>query len=283
MVRTLAFICMLSFSFALQAKTVTCKKGKHRCKKAGLPWPVKVDFRGKKIAFKQNSDYQKFWEDAPYLQVNKLFGLTDCKTYFSSREKSAMIGWRHLGGDQIEILAYVHRPDIKNSNKNFYHAPIAITRKNQTNKISISNKNSYYIYQSDMKNYTVFKRACSDSKMRGRQINHWFGGQRTAPANIKISDNSFSKSEYNRESKGVFPKTVRLAGKDICEQSNPLNYLEQHQSQIYQQLQRECGRNIQVEFEGCHRNVADREDQVQSRNSLASLTYQINCTQNFGS
>lgn len=277
MAKSLILILTLSFPLYLQAKIVTCKKGKHRCKNAGIPWPVKTNFRGKKISFKQNADYQRFWSDAPYLQVNKLFGLTDCKTYLNSRAKSAMIGWRHLGGEQIEILAYVHRPDIKNSNKNFYHAPIAITKKNKLNKISISNKSNYYIYQSGMTNYTIFKRACSYSKMQGRQINHWFGGQRKAPANIKISDHKFSKSEYNRESKNNFPKSVRLAGKDICQQSNPQNFLKQHSSQIYQQLKSECGRDILVSYTGCHKNISYHGSEVTSRNSLASLNYQISC------
>ncbi|MDA8792076.1 hypothetical protein N9N67_02450 [Bacteriovoracaceae bacterium] len=277
MAKILILIFTLSFPILGHTKTVTCKKGKHRCKKAGLPWPIKTNFRGKKISFQQNTDYQKYWQDAPYLQVNKLFGLTDCKTYVSSRKKSAMIGWRNLEKDQIEILAYVHRPDIKNSSKNFYHAPIMITKKNVSNKISISNKSNYYIYQSGMKSYTIFKRACSHSKMKGRQINHWFGGQRTAPANIKISDNNFSKSEYDQESKNKFPKIVRFAGKEICQQSNPLQYFKQHGSEINRQLKNECNRSIQIEFEGCHKNVSYQGSQVKSQNSLASLTYKVSC------
>ena len=125
----LILIYVLLFSSTLlEAKSITCKKGKNAC---GFQFPI---FHHKKsiareVVFGSNTDYQVFWNDT-YNQINKLFGATDCGEYFDARKNSAMIGWRHIKStNNVELTGYVHRKSTNDNGKNYLHAPIGIVER----------------------------------------------------------------------------------------------------------------------------------------------------------
>lgn len=268
----LVVISLLTTHIA-QAATITCKQGKNSC---GFRFPIFLKgaaYTENEIKFLDNTDYQRLWSDR-YDQINKLFGATDCGEIFDARKNSALVGWRHIKGTQeIELTGYVHRASAMQNGINFRHAPLGIVPRSAKSQVRLETLGNHYLYNLNGQSLLLMKRECSGKSLAGRHVNTWFGGQRTAPADLKI--------ELNRKNQiqPKFPLTLRIADQDqMCSISNPENYLAQHSSGIFAQLRQKCQKNLRVQYLNCNSFVSNSSGQGwASPNSIASLNFSVKC------
>ena len=262
-----------AFWETLEGDLITCPKGSHIC--TGISdYPWTHSYITGEFTFKDGSDYQNQWSDAPYDQVNKLFGATDCGELIPSRENSAMTGFRHIAGtDLVELVGYVHREDAFRNGYNFRHANFAVVPRYQAVKVKINVIGNYYRFSADGNSEALLRRFCGDSTFRGRKIGTWFGGQRTAPVTLHIDH----KKDVSLSS--AFPKNLNLMDDDgLCSKGlDPVNYLKNHPSNLYQQYQAECSGTLQVQSLGCDSNIDSPLYRGTSGNSDPGFRYRITC------
>ena len=229
---------------------IYCFKDQHQCASlSDAPFfDTSIQYQ---IRFAAGTDYQKSWQ-TPNLQVNKLFGATDCQQYGDSRHDSAMIGFRQIPGtDTIELLSYSHKDNrvgIDGLNYRFAH----ITTVNRYVKlhVGVSVLNQYYRYQVNGNNEVVMDRKCGDSTFNGRVISTWFGGQASAPNDMTIDIDNLTKME------STFPKNLSISDRDgSCESvADPVQMLKNHPSGILGQYTvgaDACTGSLDIQYLGC--------------------------------
>jgi hypothetical protein len=258
------------FLEVIDGDLIQCFKNKHVC--VGIiNTPVVAKFVSGKFSFNDGTDYQNYW-DAPYEQVNKLFGSTDCGEVLESRENSAMVGFRHLANtNNIELVGYVHKEDADRNGYNFRHAHLMVVPRMQATDIKIEARNGFYKFSAGSSNDLIMKRFCDTKRLNGRKISTWFGGQKTAPVNLRIGHGQAGNMENN------FPKSLRISDQDdLCKSSeDPLNYLKNHSSGIWKDYETSCQGTLQVNFIGCNRQMG--RSVGQSENSEGAFQYEVDC------
>jgi hypothetical protein len=108
--------------------------------------------------------------------INKLYGLSDCGN--NHTETSIRFGWRWLN-DSLEILWFKHTDNV------FSFAKIKSIEFDDIVDFSIQFDNNYY-YMSVGSDTVTIARPCNRSSNRKYFLWPYFGGQETAPHDIKI-------------------------------------------------------------------------------------------------
>ena len=108
--------------------------------------------------------------------VNKLYGISDCGC--NHQHYSMRLGWRWLN-DSLEILWFKH------TNNNFSFAKIKSIDFDDVIDFSIQFDNNYY-YMSVGSDTVTIARPCNRSSNRKYFLWPYFGGNETAPHDIKI-------------------------------------------------------------------------------------------------
>ena len=111
-----------------------------------------------------------------YLDVNKLIGFSDCDRHHS--QYSCRVGWR-ASGDSIELLIY------KRDDNNISFKSLEKVYTDQVVNITLEFKDSIYISCIDG-NCDALERPCTDWVGRKYSLFPFFGGQETAPHEMKI-------------------------------------------------------------------------------------------------
>lgn len=150
----------------------TIKSGNHKSRSSfkttktnNLQFQVIFD----STAIYETSDPVNQWD------VNKLYGTSDCGD--RHQESSIRIGWRWLN-DSLELHWFRHDQD-------FEFQKIKCVELNQIIDCSIQFNNSEYIINIDDISVTI-DRPCSRSSNRKYYLWPYFGGDETAPHDIKI-------------------------------------------------------------------------------------------------
>ncbi len=175
---SLSLIIGVLISGLAQAREYTIKRGNH----FSNPRVVRF-FSGTKMSlsfvFDESANYEFTGAAASdQLDINKLYGFSDCKSHHS--ENSARIGWRSNQG-RIQIMAFTHRAG------KFYYESLGFVEPNRVNQASISlsdDKKSYLYEMNEAK--LVVERGCNDGKAVGYALQPYFGGNQTAPQDIRI-------------------------------------------------------------------------------------------------
>jgi hypothetical protein len=111
------------------------------------------------------------------LDINKLYGFSDCGS--THQVNSARIGWR-WNGSAIELLAYCY---VNSGRKSQLLGTVAI---NQPATLAIQVSAGQYIFACNGKTITL-PRHCSGNVAEGYQLYPYFGGDETAPHDIRLS------------------------------------------------------------------------------------------------
>ena len=175
---SLSLIFGVLISGLAQAREYTIKRGNHY----STPRVVRF-FSGTKMSlsfvFDESANYEFTGAAASdQLDINKLYGFSDCKSHHS--ENSARIGWRSNQG-KIEIMAFTHRAG------KFYYESLGFVEPNRVNQgsISLSDDKKSYIYEMNEAKLVV-DRGCDDGKAVGYALQPYFGGNQSAPQDIRI-------------------------------------------------------------------------------------------------
>jgi hypothetical protein len=90
------------------------------------------------------------------------------------------MGWRSNQG-RIQIMAFTHRAG------KFYYESLGFVEPNRVNQasISLSDDKKSYLYEMNEAKLTV-ERGCQDAKAVGYALQPYFGGNQTAPQDIRI-------------------------------------------------------------------------------------------------
>ena len=108
--------------------------------------------------------------------VNKLWGLSDCGT--GHMKNSIRFGWRWLN-DSLEIHWFQHE------NGDFYFDKIKTVDINQIINLELELRESDYLLSVDGVTKTI-SRNCGNNNDKKYKLYPYFGGDETAPHNIKI-------------------------------------------------------------------------------------------------
>lgn len=136
-------------------------------------------FNGKVLQFKTIFDSSAIYKTklaANQNDINKLYGAADCGTHH--HDNSARFGWR-WNGKTVEIFAYNY---VNKARKFVKLGDAAI---GQENNYSISTDSKNYIFKFNNK-VTTLSRHCSTSSFSGYLLYPYFGGDETAPHDIRI-------------------------------------------------------------------------------------------------
>lgn len=164
-------------------KVYTVQKGKH----SFTPFELDLSF-GSKFEYEFSFIYESIYDlkDNDQLDWNKLCGVT---MSLIPNKQAAMIGWRYnVAEDLFEVLPYINEDGnninlellgtykpIKVSKSQYCKASITFDKNVCTFKININGVDQpIYSY--------IFKKV---PKLK-RQINPWFGGNKSAPKQISI-------------------------------------------------------------------------------------------------
>ena len=110
------------------------------------------------------------------LILKKLYGLSDCND--NHTKTSMRLGWRWLN-DSLEIHWFKH------TNENFSFAKISTINLNTIVNFSITFDENYYHVSVDIDTVTI-DRPCNSQSIRKYYLWPYFGGNETAPHDIKI-------------------------------------------------------------------------------------------------
>lgn len=152
----------------------TIKKGKHRSttsikttKKNFLPFTVKFDSTA---IYTTLADYNQ-------ADVNKLFGLSDCRT--SHTANSIRLGWRYYN-DSLQVLWFKHEDG---------EFSFGLLKKIEINKLYeafIIINDSTYVIGFDDESITIPRSCCVKTNNLKYYLWPYFGGDEVAPHTIKI-------------------------------------------------------------------------------------------------
>ena len=125
--------------------------------------------------FDESAIYQSIDTNNKY-DINKLYGLSDCND--NHTKTSMRLGWRWLN-DSLEIHWFKH------TNENFSFAKISTINLNTIVNFSITFDENYYHVSVDIDTVTI-DRPCNSQSIRRYYLYPYFGGDETAPHDIKI-------------------------------------------------------------------------------------------------
>lgn len=108
--------------------------------------------------------------------INKLYGFSDCETLH--QENSARVGWL-WNGTAIELHAYCYKNSVRSSKL------LGTIKLGETKSVGIDLSGEKYVFTYEGKQ-TEMSRNCSGSKFNGYQLYPYFGGDETAPHQMKI-------------------------------------------------------------------------------------------------
>ena len=127
------------------------------------------------VLFDSSAIYTNIKANNQY-DINKLYGFSDCGTMH--HENSARFGWR-WNGKCIEIHAYWYNDSIRS---NEFLDAVSI---GDTAELAIKVLPRQYGFEIN-NNTHVFPRHCTAPGMEGYQLYPYFGGDETAPHDIRI-------------------------------------------------------------------------------------------------
>jgi hypothetical protein len=155
------------------AKTYVLKKGKH----GGIHLAVKLnDFAEQRVRFDESSTYQTK-DPKNQGDINKLFGFSDC--YSFHQKNSARFGWRWYN-DNLEIHAYSY---VKGKRDSKFIQKID---QNKYYDMRIETDGSEYVFSIDGQESVRLPRGCSQKFNVKYKLYPYFGGDETAPHDIRI-------------------------------------------------------------------------------------------------
>ena len=125
--------------------------------------------------FDESAIYQSIDTNNQY-DINKLYVLSDCKD--NHTKTSMRLGWRWLN-DSLEIHWFQH------VNNNFVFSKISTIKLNIIVNFSIIFDENYYYVSVDNDTVTI-DRPCNSQSIRKYYLYPYFGGDETAPHDIKI-------------------------------------------------------------------------------------------------
>ena len=108
--------------------------------------------------------------------VNKLYGFSDCNT--QHHVNSARFGWRWTGRE-LEILAYCYVDSVRQIK------PLGTISIGKPAEMSISVEPESYVFELNG-SAALMPRHCSGEYAEGYQLYPYFGGDETAPHEIRI-------------------------------------------------------------------------------------------------
>jgi len=108
--------------------------------------------------------------------INKLYGVSDGNSHH--QENSARFGW-NWNGKELQVHAYCYAGGVR-ENKLIATATIG-----QSHSYSIRAEGSQYVFQFDNK-IEYMHREVSDSVLNGYSLYPYFGGDETAPHDIRV-------------------------------------------------------------------------------------------------
>ena len=136
-------------------------------------------FKGKELSFTAIFDSSCIYttrSSENLGDINKLYGFSDCGT--RHQENSARVGWVWNGRD-IELFAYCYANGQRSSQL------LGTARINELVQLSIAVTAEQYIFTyKDEK--THMQRHCNDPQASGYMLYPYFGGDETAPHDIRI-------------------------------------------------------------------------------------------------
>ena len=154
-------------------RTYTIKEGKHKSRTRYKT--TKTNHLQFQAIFDESAIYTS-QDPANQYDVNKLYGLSDCGN--DHTETSIRFGWRWLN-DSLEILWFKH------TNNNFSFAKIKSIDFNEIVNFGIQFDTDYYYMSVGAETVTI-SRPCNQSSNRKYFLWPYFGGNETAPHDIKI-------------------------------------------------------------------------------------------------
>ena len=157
----------------------TIKKGEHS---AGSPFLARrTDILTFEATFDASAIYQTI-DRSNQGDINKLYGLADCRTDHHSN--SARFGWRWYN-NQLEIHAYTYLNKVRQSEL------IGVVELNKTYTYRIDLQGNKYIFR--LNGTTVeMPRHCT-GLAEGYQLYPYFGGDEVAPHDISIAIRELDK------------------------------------------------------------------------------------------
>jgi len=166
---------MDAMAFSSSGKTYKIKKGHHYA--SGIHFG---HFKGTSLKMQFQFDDSAIYDlkdSTDQQDTNKLFGFTDCNVV-NPTQNSARFGWRYWN-NEIQIMAFVDYNGVHRFEKIGVTYPGEVS----TGEIKLENGSYAFYYKG---NKTMMSRHCSSKKMKGYDLFPYFGGNRTAPHEVKI-------------------------------------------------------------------------------------------------
>ena len=176
------FILLMSLHFLFMSckkidengfRDYVIKEGKHSSRTSYRT--TKTNCLQFQAIFDESAIYQSIDTNNQY-DINKLYGLSDCKD--NHTKTSMRLGWRWLN-DSLEILWFKH------TNNNFSFAKIKSIDFNEIVNFGIQFDTDYYYMSVGVETVTI-ARPCNQLSNRKYFLWPYFGGNETAPHDIKI-------------------------------------------------------------------------------------------------
>ena len=136
-------------------------------------------FRARELSFSAIFDSSAIYrtvDPANQADINKLYGVSDGNSHH--QENSARFGW-NWNGKELQVHAYCYAGGVR-ENKLIGTATIG-----QSHSYSIRAEDSRYVFQFDNK-IEYMHREVSDSVLNGYSLYPYFGGDETAPHDIRV-------------------------------------------------------------------------------------------------
>ncbi len=157
-------------------KVYRIEKGSHYSKGPRLALPTTKDTFNFKVVFDDSAKYTSQSSVNQY-DVNKLIGFTDCGN-MSIHKNSARVGWNYEHG-HLYLHAYTYANKIRAFEK------IGEGVLNQSMDVQLRIEGDHYVFTFNGKE-TKMARGCSKSGSLKTWSYPYFGGDETAPQDIKI-------------------------------------------------------------------------------------------------
>jgi hypothetical protein len=148
--------------------------GQHSATGNGLRVVKKAAMRFE-VLFDSSCIYRNVIPENIY-DINKLYGFSDCGS--THHQNSARVGWL-WNGTAIELHAYCYVSGVRTSQL------MGTLQPGRATQISISVQPKQYVFEWNGKK-TVMNRSCESDKMEGYQLYPYFGGDETAPHDIRV-------------------------------------------------------------------------------------------------
>jgi hypothetical protein len=127
------------------------------------------------VVFDSSAIYQTIKPENQY-DINKLYGFSDCETMH--HENSARFGWR-WNARSVELYAYWYNDSTR------HHQFLDNVSIGQTVELAIKALPQQYQFSIKKATY-LFPRNCSSTLVNGYLLYPYFGGDETAPHDIRI-------------------------------------------------------------------------------------------------